>query len=310
MITATTVGEIVIEPNIDIYGKYARISALADYIEIAALADIRITEASLADMIVDNEWVRRPVRQFITPENVNEDPGELSKNIFALLRERRAVLGDTYPFEEAGKSLRKRADTPEPVECRYTALLALTAVHAWKIPCSVKPEPTLEHVVMSVLVELGLDAINIGATDRDGGFKDAVINGGQHLGLQPMSDPMPRSKSAKDAGVDTLAGAVWRDGRPGGHWIFIGQVTVAQSSQWKVKLAQPEPPRWAKFLQEPLHPQAFLAVPHHVEIDYLRELLESQRGLILDRLRIVSRKAANTTDEVALIESLLNCSVV
>ncbi|TCC20093.1 hypothetical protein [Kribbella speibonae] len=309
MNAAVAPAKVVIEPDIDIYGKYIRVSALADYLEIAALADRRVTEASLADIIVDNEWVRRPTRQFIHPENVDEDPGELSKNVFNLLRERQAVLGDTYPFEQAGKALRRRSGGPDPVACRYTALLALTAVHAWKIPSEADPEPTLEQVVMSVLSELGLTAVNIGATDRGSGFKDAVVQGGQALGLQPMDDPMPRSVRAKDSGVDTLAGAVWRDGRPGGQWVFIGQVTVAKSSAWKDKLAEPEPPRWAKFLQEPLHPQAFLAVPYHVETDFLRELLVSQRGAVLDRLRLVSRKAENTEPEVTLIKSLLECPV-
>ena len=45
--------------NIDAYGTYARASALADYVEVAAWSRGSYSEATLADVIKDNDWVRR-----------------------------------------------------------------------------------------------------------------------------------------------------------------------------------------------------------------------------------------------------------
>jgi hypothetical protein len=127
----------------------------------------------------------------------------------------------------------------------------------------------------------------MGAIDRsERSFVRSVVAGGESLGLQPMTDPLPRKASAKDAGVDTLAGLTWADGRRGGQWLFIGQATVGQSGTWEGKLNEPVPAIWADYMQEPLEPAAFLAVPHHVEGDHLEVLTKSRRGLVLDRLRI------------------------
>lgn len=298
-----------IEPDIDIYGKYARASALADYVEVAALKGKRITRAALADRIVDNEWVTRPRRQFLHAEDPEEDPASWAEGVFNLFSERQAQLGDLYPFEQQGSALRAKGNLSEPTTEPYVSLLALTVVHAWKLPSPVDPEPTLEAVVASALIAKGLCSVNVGATDRGTGFTAAVHQGARALGLRPMHDPKPRSRRAKDEGVDTLAGIVWRDNRPAGNWIFIGQATISKSNDWKVKLSQPEGPRWATFLQEPLHPQAFLAVPHHVEEEYLRELLVPQRGIVIDRLRLVRAKPENTMNEATIIKAMLSASV-
>jgi hypothetical protein len=58
-------------------------------------------------------------------------------------------------------------------------------------------------------------------------------------------------------------------------------------------------------MQEPLDPQAFLAVPHHVEGDHLVLMTKSRRGLILDRLRLCPFMGSTSSEERALIEQLL-----
>lgn len=298
-----------IEPDIDRYGEDARVSALADYVELASLAGHRVTRAGLQDLIVDNEWVRRPIRRYLQTDDVDDDPESWADAVFTMFSEREGQLGDLYPFIERGKALRLKEPGFSRSESPYISLLAVTVVHAWSLPCAVSPESTLEAIVASTLGMMGVAAVNIGATDRGTGFVDAVRAGGIALGLRPMPNPRPRSKSAKDAGVDTLAGIVWRDKRPAGHWLFIGQVTIAQSQHWKQKLTQPEPPRWAKYMQESMHPQPFLAVPHHAQDDHIRELMESQRGIVVDRLRLVKNKPANTADERTLIAAMLSAIV-
>lgn len=300
---------VLIEPDIDRYGQDARVSALADYLELAALAGFRITKAALQDLIVDNEWVRRPIRRYLLPEDVEEDPESWADAVFAMILDRDSQLGTSYPFEIKGRSVVMKDPTFARLESRYLSLLAITLVHACEIHAPVSPESTLESVVAGTLGNLGIASVNIGATDRGTGFVEALQSGARALDLWAMQDPRPRSARAKDAGVDTLGGFVWRDHRQAGHWLIIGQVTTAQSQHWGFKLAQPQPARWATYLQELLHPQVFLAVPHHVQDDHLRDLMESRRGVVIDRLRIVANKPANTPAERTLIDALLGARI-
>jgi hypothetical protein len=301
-------GSGLVEPDIDIYGNRARASALADYLEVAALFKRRVTRAALEDLVEDNEWVERPRRQVFLPDQ-GEDPATWGEAVFNVLTEREERLGDKYPFTQRAHALVLTDPALDARSSAYVALLALTVVHAWQLITPVPPESTLEEVVVSVLTDMGLSCVNIGATDRGSGFVDALKSGGVALGLQPMENPTPRSRRAKDEGVDTLAGVVWRDGRPAGQWLLIGQVTVAQSHNWKLKIKEPEPNKWAAYLQEPLAPTAFLAVPHHAEEEHLRELLASRLGIMIDRLRLVAHKPGNSPNEIALIDALLSATV-
>ena len=53
-----------ITPDIDIYGRYATASALADYLELLSLHGVSISRASVADMVEDNDWGRRIQENF------------------------------------------------------------------------------------------------------------------------------------------------------------------------------------------------------------------------------------------------------
>jgi hypothetical protein len=299
----------IVEIDIDRYGQAARVSALADYLEIAALSKIRVTRAALQDIIVDNEWVKRPLRRYHIVDDAAEDPASWSEAVFNMIGFRAAHLGDLYPFEEKGKAVRLKETTQHLRDMRYVSLLAITAVHSWSLPCTVSVESTLEDVVARTLSGMGMTVANIGATDRGSGFLDALHNAADVLGLRAHPNPTPRSVYAKDVGVDTLAGVVWNDQRMAGQWLTLGQVTVTQSQHWQGKLNEPQAPRWAGFLQEHLHPQVFLAIPHHIQDDHLRDMMASQRGLVVDRLRLVAQKPENNQDEQMIIEALLASDV-
>lgn len=45
-----------IEPSVDWYGSYARRSAVADFLELAALEGKTLSSEGLADLIRDNRW--------------------------------------------------------------------------------------------------------------------------------------------------------------------------------------------------------------------------------------------------------------
>jgi hypothetical protein len=298
--------------NIDAYGTYARQSALADYLEVAALIGTQITEAALARSIEENGWATLPRRQFLTIANVDEDPEAWAQSVFSLIRERVQILDQRYPFEFQRTSIRLRVPPMEILNSPYLALLAITVLHAWRLenPDGPRPEDILEGIAARALENRGLIVSRMGVHDRQRrSFVEAVVEGGRLLGLKPMTNPLPRKAKVKDAGVDTLAGVTWRDGRSGGQWIFIGQATVGESGTWAGKLTEPEPGLWAKYMQEPLEPLPFLAVPHHIDADHLAHMATARKGLILDRLRLCLSIDDTTPEEKDLIAQLLQVIV-
>jgi hypothetical protein len=276
-------------------------------LEVAALAGIHITQAALADAIYDNGWGRRPVRQFITPVG-EDDPVDMASSVFSLIADRKAQLQALYPFDLSRNSLKCVVNAPDYFDSAYVGLLAITVVHAWDVPCEVDPKPVLEDVAARALAAAGIQTYNIGATERGSGFDAALTGAAQTLGLSRVAQVFG-SRHAQDAGVDTLGAFCWRDSRPAGKWLFIGQATVGKSDTWSGKLGEPSPPRWAKLLVEYLHPQSFLTVPHHVETEHLRDLLTDARGVVVDRLRLIPLITANSEDQVQLIRAMLSCDI-
>ena len=66
----------VIDPQIDVYGKDGRTSALADLIEFRAIKGLRMSAAELADLVVEMNWSSRPTRQIILTESDVDDAPE------------------------------------------------------------------------------------------------------------------------------------------------------------------------------------------------------------------------------------------
>lgn len=62
-----------IEPDIDIYGGLARGSALADYLELLALAGKRCTRAQLEDAVKDKYWSRKRRHMIVDVQDLNEE---------------------------------------------------------------------------------------------------------------------------------------------------------------------------------------------------------------------------------------------
>jgi hypothetical protein len=297
----------VIEPKIDAYGNRARSGALADYLEVNALLGRNLTAADLTDIATEQGWSRLKRRMIlIEGDDLDSDPASWAQIAFSSIAERQDILGDKYPYLIDRGAL-EYAGNPDPENEPYLALLCLLVVHAWDLRCLVEPTTVLEATVIEVLLEHQLRVGGMGTGDRAGlNFVDNLRAGGQQVGLNPSANPMPRSASAKDAGVDTLATLLWPDGRQG-QWSFIGQVTCESSLGWKKKLKEPEPETWRGYLQEGLRPRAFLAVPHHVDHRAWSDLMASQTGLLLDRLRLCLFKSRNSADEKALIRCVLEC---
>lgn len=298
----------IIDPRIDAYGADGRTASLADLLEFRALKGQHMTAADLADLVVEMGWARRPTRRIIMDgDDGEEDPDPLAEQAFSLIDERADILGDQYPFELKLGGLYLKQDW-DAMNSPYIALLAITIAHAWSVPCGdVAPESVLEMVVAQAL-RLRMSAVGLGTGERSGAnFVDNLLQSASSIGLAADPNPTPRSVSAKDQGVDTLAGHIWSDGRPG-HWIFIGQVTCGRTEIWSGKLTQPKPAIWKGYLQEPVTPQRFLAVPHHVDARFLLSLHMQDEGLIVDRLRLVlslngAIDAANGVIDAVLLAS-------
>ena len=302
-----------LEPQIDIYGTYGRACVLADWLELAAIAGQRQTVGDLSDLIDDNGWASRPVRHFYTDPADYEDeeleaPENLADSAFLMLHQRRRSLRDKYPFDIDRGALRFAGGNYIP----YLSLLAITVAHSWPafdLRGAEGPENVLEAVVATVLQDRGLAVAQMGALDRGGKtFVENLREGGSAIGLRPTPTPVPLAIYAKDAGVDTLAALPWHDGRRG-QWVLIGQVTCGRSDSWEEKLDRPKPSIWARYLQEPAQPMAFLAVPHHVESRHLEILLKAQRGIVLDRLRLATHELGVSRAERHLIDLVLEAGV-
>ena len=131
-----------LEPNVDIYGAYARASAVADFVELLALRRSRWSRSNVADYIGDAAWGAKLHETFLTPgdaagvdneegEGLGTDAEDAAERIFSLLARRQEYLGQRYPFRLAAYSghLELLDDAASP----YLVLLAITIAHAFRI---------------------------------------------------------------------------------------------------------------------------------------------------------------------------------
>ena len=302
------------EANIDAYGTYARHSALADYAEVMAWRLGYYAEATLADFLRDNGWVRRMHDLFRLPNDnrddedveagddpedggVDDEPWEVAAGeVFDLIRDRADTLGDSYPFSVT--EVLERREAKGPYAHLYLALLSLTLSHAYGIGCDdLDPKQIFEESVEATLATKGLLVANVGRGGRRSGyFDDAVMEAGESVGLRPTPDAAPRRMYANDEGVDTLGHLPWEDDR-NACWTFIGQATCASSDEWPRKLNEPSPLQWRGFLGIHTMPLPFLAVPHHVGRPMFEYLVSLDARMVLDRLRLCRRDTLLTGEQ-------------
>jgi hypothetical protein len=301
-----------ISPNLDAYGTYARVSAIADWLELCAWHGRRVNRAQLEDLVYDYGWVTKSPHQFTesSPVDTADSPGggffpdipELwSEAVYSALQERQGTLGARWPFTIRGDW----EVVPSPTlnsRSPYLALLCITVAHAWDLPTSIKPTSLVEATVARAMRSKGLSVVEMGTGDRAGmNFQANLEDTSARLGLRCMSPAVPAKLHAKDAGVDTMCMIGWQDGRAGGQWLSIGQVTITKSDRWEAKLQEPRPDNWAGYLLEPLPPIRFLAVPHHVERAHLAYLVGPATGAVVDRVRLTLDLTDTSAEERAMI---------
>ena len=303
-------------PEPDTYGQYARASLLADYIELLALKGKPVQRGSLTDFLADNSWDL----QLVLPATdssptlevdqalpaILDDADETVSIVYSQLDERRHILGPRYPFqmESKGVSLNPHVD---PKANAYIAILALTIAHAFDVNASCRPEVQFERTVTEALRTRGLSAVGLAAVRRrTGSFEDALNIACREVGLMAALDNVARLKKAHDEKVDVLCHLGWEDELRLGTWAFIGQVTVGRSDSWERKMNEPSPSRWKRFASTRVSPARFLAVPHHVERPTLELLTDDDKGIVLDRLRLVKFKTSISECEREIVEAVLS----
>lgn len=300
-----------VEPDLEMYGKYGRVSALADYLELLALLGLRANKAELADYISDNSWtLDTPLTPGIdfapsTRAAQEADPGDDADKVFALLRERSELLAATYPFDLTENDL-TWCETSTPSDSPYVAVLAIALLHGLKVPTNPQPEFVFEEIVAaSIRAHIPL-TVHFSARRRGfRSFDEAVVAASAELGLRAVPDSVTRSPRAFDDKADTISHIAWGDLRCG-SWVFIGQATCAKSDEWVGKITETSEESWARILCIAPPPQVFLAIPHHVEEIVVNKLLLDRRRVILDRPRLTRFLTDVGGSEQQLIEVLMN----
>jgi hypothetical protein len=304
-----------IGPDANIYGTYAKISALADFVEVCTLKNVRVTRARLADLILDNRWQLRDLMVGPEDEDIDESLGaaqdlarDAADRVFAMLKERADTLGALYPFHVEAEQL-----VLDPAfdigDSTYVAMLAITIAHAFGFSDEPAPTQVLEDVVEDVLQTQIRLAINFGRIRRETNpFEKALEAACPSIRLVAAPKSAWRSKRAQDENVDSIAHIHWGDDRAG-TWSVIGQVTCARSDEWEGKLDEPKAATWALFLGVAPDPLVFLAVPHHVERGHLARLVQGARGIVLDRLRLARDRSKIADAERALVEQMMQAEL-
>lgn len=285
----------------DIYGSYARFSAVADFLELHALRTprryIRVPDL---ERRLDTDSIRLNTPLVPTPT----DAGQAAGIVFSILEERVRILGAEYPFTVTRRDgLRARYKSVGV----YRVLLALTAAHAYRIR-TLDPKQLFESLVARALTTLGLRAATTGTSRRRrvGSFSTMLGTACSAIGLVASPDAAVISSAAQDEKVDTLAHLDLGDQRCG-RWTFIGQATVAESTEWERKAAEPKPKLWRNLITDTHDPAPFLAVPHHVEPRHLENLHERAHAIVLDRLRLALMKVAPTAQERRVVAAVAAC---
>lgn len=305
-----------IEPDLEAYGRYARASAIADWLEVAAWKGRRMTRAQLEELFFDNNWTTKYPQQFITAEDIAEsddhDDPEFQSNvpelwseaILAVLQERADILGEKWPFEIKGNWRvvpTAAIDTYPP----YLFLLCVTVCHSWNLSTTDRPTILIEDTVSRALQAKGWSVVSMGTADRASrSFQENLTATASACGLTAMNPAFPAKAHAKDAGVDTLAHLGWSDHRRAGQWITLGQVTIAKSERWEAKIQEPRKDHWADYFYQPLHPFRFLAVPHHVERQHVEHLVGETTGMLIDRLRLALDLPELTDAERRMVDEI------
>lgn len=300
--------EVVLNP--EAYGNDARISALADWLELLALHNKPIRFAALKESLKDLEYtelIELPEERLSPNDSPGPENTDRKKSLNAidstkqLLRERAKILGVKYPFKLDETILVKKRHS----KCHdlYLALLAITVANAYGVSKPVEPTKALEATVAKCLEATGLRVVNFAEYTRAHRFDKGLELATEAIGMSADPTTAVLRTFRVDEKVDTIAHFDLLDGRIG-KWSMIGQVTCAKSEQWENKISDPSPLTWQDLLNEVLQPLVFLAIPHHAETRKLHKLQKDKGRVVIDRLRLCLCDRPLVSNERKIIKAI------
>lgn len=308
-----------IEPRFEAYGSYLHATYIADFVEVAALRGALVTRATLSNHLEDVGLAAPPPTQLavFSMEEESEDaedtidgdahaqlPASIecpsdehadtyAELIFSILNERQELLGERYPFAINRNTLEV---VQERSNGAYRLLLEMTMAHV-HADDSLKRRirEHFENIVQRYLCSYRLHVQEITRNrSRTGSYSERVANVLRALDRPRTLPGIMVPRRANDGGTDYLATLPIGDFRTSVVALAV-QVTCAKSDRWKEKFNEPHCIKWGRLLSSHVNPAPALAVPHHVESDFLRELEEHAGGIVLDRL-LLSRGLAEITE--------------
>lgn len=303
---------------IDDYGKYARASYFADYLEFRAFVGDRLPLSQLVDTILENNWGRRDLtlatvvhayeEAYDEAKDFDDEIDSIAARIADVLLHRKATLANLYPFsiEGSGRSTVLIRELESAEFGSYLPLLAITLAHSTGLAVSGLDAGTVEDAFEALVRrrfdERGLPCVVVPTYGR---YEDKIAEAVGPIGLAPDVGAAVRSKRAKDGGTDLVCNPPYADPRNAPGFVILGQATCGTADSWSAKAKEPDVAAWRRMLSMDWDPIRFLAVPHHVDRQYWPLLSQESGCVVIDRIRLVAMGESVTEDSVIIAQAVL-----
>lgn len=311
-----------IELDPELQGKGQRNCCLADQLELQALLLVpSFSRAELADKIVNANWLRILEPRYtgiggyaIEDESIENEPvqveameptpeslgpaqdkaDEQAERVLRVHAQRKRILGDRYPFQIDGCGRLTFTGVHGP----YLWLLSLSLIHGYRIKCDdLSASEAFEQTVTKAIGSLGMKSFTAGTSSGEGKLLRTLEALGKcfpNLVLTPENVCFPRS--ANDFGADTFGMFPFPSDNRHGHWVFVGQSTVAKSEEWEKKINEVRENVWFTCFSNRVSVVPFFATPYHADDGELTYLVGNLKRCILDRLRLTQILDDSRTD--------------
>ena len=293
--------------DLDSYGKYERVTALADAWELSALAGKSYSIFQITDYILDRGWANKDLDFIIDPGSEDALPaidalgGETSqeldqiqnftRQVLDVVARRAEIIKALYPFILVNSRLEVRADFDLP-KSSYCQLLCLTGAHSFEEDLYVGgfiPHQVFEDVVSQFLSGSYARIANMGELSRTHKKFPLTLESAATILRTSCNTNAPQQKFANEEGCDVVALSPFHDNDARPSQIVIAvQATCGQSTSWKYKSKEVVAGKWKTFFNLTMLPTKAFAVPHQISYRMMSYLVAEgdHNILLIDRLRL------------------------
>ena len=249
-------------------GVRPELSMIADWVELAALAD--------------TTFLRGDLKSAIHREDI-DGPELVEQQVWHMLESRQALFGPRWPLRLSGARLTARSRSPiSTAVYRHMCLLGMGAAER-------EDRRLFEEVVAALVTPLsGGVTMRIGhpaSGDMPGSFKERLKMYASRTHMSPHEVKSPPFRDDKDLGLDVASALPFGD-RRGGDLHFLVQCSTGRD--WKRKLSDLSLDEWRDHMSWAVHPVRVFAAPQVIPDADAAWIRASRRGgLLLDRPRLV-----------------------